>query len=398
MYFDRKKDIDLLQENKDFNKKTFFLHNSEYYSIFSLGFNISNKCNLSCSYCFMRDKTIAECVDVKETEKVIEKFLLTHPNCKRLFIDLSGCGEPLLSFDTIISIADIVNVIKGKYESEIIVNFICNGTLLSETKVKALQDKNVLFGVSVDGGAINHNNKRIMKNGAPTYEMLRNNILKIEDRHLFGVTMTLDNTFCGEIKESYLEMSKLAPTYSIKLCRNASSSYSKDLLNSILCGYDEFTDFIIDQLLHEDFSLFSGFLNGDDSFMKILSRVFSGLKADFPCEGLLARFTYSKGSYYPCAPASAENWFRVNDINEMNYEFHQLSLNHKSCNECFAKPFCGGECPIVLKKFGNVDNFNCEIKRNFVKNSIKIVSMLINEPDIYVEVQKMIYDRIKRNI
>ena len=83
---------------------------NEYLSTFSpssinICLNISNACNLRCTYCFNHNKSgkvMTEEIAYEAIDKMFEMF----PNCDKYFVDLSGKGEPLLNLPIIFKIKE----------------------------------------------------------------------------------------------------------------------------------------------------------------------------------------------------------------------------------------------------------------------------------------------------
>ncbi len=397
VYADRAIDLAKLKTYRSFDSAFTSPRFLSKYSVFYLGFDLSGKCNLSCEYCF-RKKPNEKAVDVDFVEKTIKKYIACNPNCKRLFVDLSGSSESLLVLKHILTVADICSKIKEESGIDIVVNFICNGTLLTKDVVKQLQSHNILFGVSIDGLNKSGNTFRHYQNGKDSFDDVIENIKGIEDRHLFGVSMTLNNQFDGDIYESYMLLSKLAPTFSIRLCRNNNLDYNDNSLAEIKRGYLKISKFISENVNAGNFEFVSGLINGDDHFSKIFVRVILGAAVSYPCEGLIGRFFCTKEKLYPCAPASEEGVFEVNSFFESNKQFNACSYSEVMCAGCFARRFCGGECPIVLKKQGMRDAFNCELRKYFIELSISIIIDVMDKKDNYEKLLKIAWERAKRNM
>ena len=118
--------------------------------------NISNACNLKCDYCFNQNKngTSLKFEDIKDyLDLCFESF----PNKDKYFIDLSGKGEPLLFLSLIFKIKEYCDTISNKLQREVLVSFVTNGVLLTKKLANSLQDKGILFGVSIDGNRKIHN-------------------------------------------------------------------------------------------------------------------------------------------------------------------------------------------------------------------------------------------------
>ncbi|MDR1697895.1 MAG: radical SAM protein, partial [Erysipelotrichaceae bacterium] len=272
------------------------------YKTFYLGFNISNKCNLNCKYCFRSNKTTF-IPTVSYIKEKVTAFLNAHPGVKKLFLDLSGDGEPLLKLDLIKEIATLCQELKVVYQIDIIPMLISNGVLLTPQIVKFLQVNLVLFGVSFDGTKAYHD---LMRNH--TYDIVSQNLLAIKENDYVGVSMTLSPLFNDDIVSCYLNMLKHAPTVAIRFQRSINQDdYSfHRIATRVKQGYFELVDLLIAQVKEDNYQLLFSILNGDDYFGKLLIRLLTNTPVDGPCEGHLARFSYLEDQVYPCAAASEE--------------------------------------------------------------------------------------------
>lgn len=165
-YFDKPiSDHNLLNSVAGFDECDHSIKRFKDYSVFSIGFNISNQCNLNCSYCF-HNKENDEQIDGKFIADSLNDFLRLHPQCRKLFVDLSGHGEPLLSLKLVLEIAKYCRMKTKETGVEIIPNLITNGVLLTKNIADLLQNNGILFGVSIDGDKNVHDKVRIFKKAA----------------------------------------------------------------------------------------------------------------------------------------------------------------------------------------------------------------------------------------
>lgn len=136
------------------NVKTLFAEEEKK----SVLLTLTQACNLSCSYCYEKNKSSA--VMTYETAiKIIDDELGANDEYKYVSLDLFG-GEPLLQFELI---KRIVNYIENKvYNKAYVIFIMTNGTLVhGEIKNWLLAHKeNVVCGLSLDGTRRMHNINR----------------------------------------------------------------------------------------------------------------------------------------------------------------------------------------------------------------------------------------------
>lgn len=70
------------------------------------------------------------------------------------------------------------------------IQFICNGSLLSIDIVHKLQKNNILFSISIDGDEFSHNANRVDLNEKGTIDLVLD---KIKNKEYLGASVTLSN-------------------------------------------------------------------------------------------------------------------------------------------------------------------------------------------------------------
>lgn len=133
---------------------------------------VTRACNFDCSYCFEGNRT-----GKPMSQKVEDKLIAFIRNFKaeNLGIVWYG-GEPLLAFDRILSIDRRIREMGKTYHA----SMITNGYLLTEEKIAKLNDLNITYlQITLDGKKETHDGRRYLKNGAPTFEVILNNIDKV---------------------------------------------------------------------------------------------------------------------------------------------------------------------------------------------------------------------------
>ena len=153
--------------------------------IFNATFNLTQKCNLGCSYCFTGGKTekvMPFSIAKKGVDFLIKNAIETSPhqlnNGKRQADISFWGGEPLLEWGLLKSIAEYA---RKTAPSDVRINFAgtTNGTLLTPEKFDFLDAHQLFFLVSLDGTAETHNGYRIFKNGEGSHSTIMRNMEKV---------------------------------------------------------------------------------------------------------------------------------------------------------------------------------------------------------------------------
>ncbi|MCH5155734.1 MAG: radical SAM protein [Clostridiales bacterium] len=336
----------------------------QYVRTVTMCLHISESCNLNCKYCF---KKIGGELSLDDIKRFIDCVTHIYPNADRYIIDMSGAGEPLLHKDLAMQIAKYCKALSDKYLREFLPTFVTNGVLLTPETVGELQAAGILFGVSLDGTKENHDKNRVFHNGKGSYDTVVNNIRKIEHNDYVGLAMTYSD---GNLLESFLSMSELLPTVSMKPVRFTDGQFDA---KAVCDGYDKLIRFLLSKTLSGDKKYIYAVVNGDDYFGKFLKRVLLGQKVYGRCDAGIARFSLAgdKNIYFCPAAVGIEG----GAVGDLEYGIRRRKIQEMwdrqkngKCNGCFARDVCGGECKIVSYNrygtFNGVDPVMCQIKRH----------------------------------
>lgn len=144
-----------------------------------LRLNVTEQCNLNCSYCYEKVSKVYTKKRIMSWEiakKSLEEFfcLVSMHKHKEVGIRFFG-GEPLLNWSLI---KQCIEYIKEKKPQSLNVKYKINtnGTLLTEDIIKTLQRNNVFITISLDGVKKYHDKARIFNNGRGSFEIIDRNI------------------------------------------------------------------------------------------------------------------------------------------------------------------------------------------------------------------------------
>lgn len=138
-------------------------------------------CNFACPYCFEshRSGRMSE-----ETQDLFLSFFeekVSIEGCKQVFFIWFG-GEPLLASDIIIRMTPILVETCKRHGVDIFVNLITNGYLLTKSLVEELEACGVEhLQITIDGDKEEHDSRRVLKSGAPTFDAIFGNLRLFEN-------------------------------------------------------------------------------------------------------------------------------------------------------------------------------------------------------------------------
>lgn len=344
---------------------------------YSFCLDISDCCNLSCSYCF-NNKKENKLMSKKTALDALDYFFDKFPNGEKYFIDMSGKGEPLLNKNVIRDIAIYCHHKSNLLKREVLLMLVCNGTLLNKENVDFLQELGILFGVSLDGDKNIHDLYRKDKKGIGTYETIINNVLAIEKREYVGCAATLTKETFPLLKTiEYL--SSIFNTLSFRLCRSPIYGLTKESLIKWKDEYIKLTRWLIDDINKFDLKIFKCLMNGDDLFGRYLCKMFSNSRTLNRCDGGITRFTCDiNGEVYGCPASSGIKELEINKDEILKISQIELNRQVKQCLNCPFKFYCGGECRLEINYYGHINKYNCELKKHLIMLSAYLKIYCLN--------------------
>jgi uncharacterized protein len=159
--------------------------------IVNASFNLTQRCGLSCEYCFSGEKsdktmtldTAKKCVDflIKQAVEAKDEELINHQ--RAINVSFWG-GEPLLEWQLL---KDIVLYAESVIPKGVGLQFggTTNGMLLTPDKFDFLDKHKIFFMVSLDGTAATHDKYRIQANGTGSHKHIMKNMKQVIERWPF---------------------------------------------------------------------------------------------------------------------------------------------------------------------------------------------------------------------
>lgn len=376
------------------------------YLHYSLCLHPSRKCNLSCKYCFAKDndKLPKKGLDINTAKDALD-FLIYKlgPNAGKYYVDLSGSGEPLLSFDFIVEMEKYCQIKSSETGKEIKIMFPTNALLLDKDKAKYFLEKsNILLGVSIDGN-FNQNSNRILKDGSSSYNLVAKNIDLVQDRPIgLAVTITHQNEDVDELFNHLYYRFPNTDAISMQVVRDFSltseTSFYKINIDNLIKGYRRLCENLIFQMNQNNFDYIFTLLRGVDTFGTYILRALNRGKLNrFRCGAGKNRIAVDeKGNIFTCTVVSGEDRFLIGNIYSgiaLEKQLPHTKVNVDSvdsCKDCWASYICSGECPaasyLTDGTFYNPNTQICNFRKKLIKLSIAFIEKLkLEYPHFYDE-------------
>lgn len=160
-----------------------FEYKEEYAHCAHACLNLTDDCNLACTYCFVNQNPNYMSLEVakKSVDFLANNLLfrrsLYNNNTIKGNITFFG-GEPLIMFDSVI--VPLINYIETNYIGYFNFDITTNGTLLNEEKLKFLKEHKIYPLISMDGAENTQTTNRPCKNtNLSSFKILKNNLPKI---------------------------------------------------------------------------------------------------------------------------------------------------------------------------------------------------------------------------
>ena len=346
--------------------------------------NLTNDCNLKCTYCIYSEKykftrkINYQVIKLDTIKSFLNEFL--HKNENKKLISFYG-GEPLLQF-TLLS--DVVNFCTSNF-NKISFSITTNGTLMNNQIVNFLVKNSFVVSISIDKNKNLHDKNRIFHNGQGTFQVIKNKLNMIKNKYpdfyknnlCFLATIENFSDFKQEIDpdlDKNMFLTNLTDQTGEKRWQDIKQYIrsTRDNSSHNNTKYDflsKFSEFITDQ--KEFPTTYSTWMI---SLLKIHYReslpnnnILNG--SCFP-PGSIKIFLSTNGEYYVCEKMdytfsigniqTGIDYEKVNDIVKKFYNFKK-----DTCKTCWAKKLCS-LCYISFAQKGNKfikDRNKCILER-----------------------------------
>lgn len=321
------------------------------------------KCNFSCYYCFEGGHKQYGLMDDSIAEKLVQFIASNKP--KPVQITWFG-GEPLLGFSKIEYISRRLIDKEIAFEAKIITN----GSLLSEEVIEKLSDLRISdVQISIDGIQKDHDNRRVYKNGSPTFETINNNIknllLRTDIKLTLSVAVDHNNSTAYTDVVNFVEQNYKEYLMGSRI--RVYNNYVQDRTN-FDNGHVCFTE---EQILEADIQALTEM--PQNNHIHGLPR--QSVPCMFRCSKSFA--IDSKGNIFKCLEHLGQKDLKIGSLNEgsisfrriLETSFSNLPFDDNKCRQCAFLPICLGGCPIdrIKVKAGKLDSCCSIYKKNLTK-------------------------------
>ena len=173
----------LIEDN--FNEKDILRINmlNNRYSTSSLGLTIAPTadCNFRCPYCYEKDALCPQYMSSDVQDKIIELIKNQANTISVLSVSWYG-GEPLMGIKAIERMSRAFIKICEENNITYFASIVTNGYYLTRKNVELLNELKITsMQVTLDGAKEVHNQRRPLKGGLPTFDIIINNLVQSKD-------------------------------------------------------------------------------------------------------------------------------------------------------------------------------------------------------------------------
>ncbi len=330
----------------------------EDFPLQSLVMNLTNQCNLSCTYCyeFGEDKVAtpegkAKFMDM-ETAMASVDFLLGQSGTRQnVHITFFG-GETLMNFPLLKSVVAYANDRAASQGRSIDFSLTTNATLLTPAIIQFLSENRIGVTVSMDGPPDLHNKLRVFANGRGSYDIIEPRVKALIANHrtrpiTARVTLTSGVT---DVVRIYRHLKQELGFHEIGFAPVTTSpdrlySINEPGMNGVLAQFkvlaDEWLEFALRGEMH-------GFSNVSDTIAELIQ----GVNKSHPCGAALGLVGVGpSGDIAPChrfVDSDTHSMGHISTGIDRDKQSDFLTRGHINskydCHSCWARPLCAGGC------------------------------------------------------
>jgi len=369
----------------------------------ALVLNITNQCNLACTYCyeFGADKIATPAGKAKymtiETAKTSVDFLLEQSReRKAVHITFFG-GETLMNFKLlreVVLYARDAAAAKGK---GIGFSLTTNATLLTDEIIAFLSDNEIGVTVSMDGPPDVQDKHRVYKNGKGSYAVIEPRLRKLLANHktrAITARVTLTEGVMDVVR-IYRHLKDDIGFHEVGFAP-VTNSGDRDYalgdsgMDTMLAQFHELADEWLAYALR-------GQMHGFSNVSETITELLQGVNKSHPCGAGLGLLGVSPaGDLSPCHRFTDADTHTLGHISsgidqEKRGEF--LDRGHVSakyeCQSCWARPLCAGGCHHeAFVRYGDTGHANlhyCDWIREWTDTCLKVYGALSAQNPEFLE-------------
>jgi uncharacterized protein len=338
---------------------------------------ITQRCNLACDYCYIEKKRCS--MSISTANKIIDFIFANSPERKKIDIAFFG-GEPLLEFDLIKKITNIIQSNKYFDLSRVKLSLVTNGTIFSDSIKEYLIENNIGLCLSCDGPAIIHNAFRHFPDGRGSSEIVEKNIKSALKEFPLAPINAVYSPENLQFLPTVVDYLSSLGARNIYLSPNIFARWTKNEADILPSVYNIIAE-KYKYFYMMDMPIYISIIDG-----KITAILRGGYKPSERCRMGNMEFAFSPtGNIYPCERLMGSDDGNKHCLGNINNESipeiacHKISSSaiNSACQSCGLKDYCMNWCGCtnyyLTGRYNIVDPFICASERAAINVAFKII-------------------------
>lgn len=368
----------------------------EGFPLTTMVLNVTNQCNLSCTYCYEygEDKIVDTANGKKpkfmtaDTAFESVDFLFRQAGANQLVHLTFFGGETLLNFPVLKSTVGYARKKAEELGKQVDFSLTTNATLLRPEIIEWLVEQRIGVTVSIDGPKEMQDQFRVFKNGAGSYDIVAPKIKELLRQHRsrpIGARVTLTSQTL-DLKKIFRHLTEEIGFWEVGFAPVTTSSSRQYAISD--AGFDHMLDqfrALADEFLqHALENRHHGFSNVKDT----LEEIHKGVSKAYPCgAGLGLLGVATDGDVALCHRFAGSEEHKLGTVRDGIDQLVQIDFLTKhhiddktDCNQCWARPLCSGGCyHEAYTRYGDTAHANlhyCEWIRAWTDTCLRIYGEL----------------------
>jgi len=375
----------------------------ENFPLQSIVLNVTNQCNLSCSYCYEFGEDKIATPDGKkkfmdwDTAQASVDYLFTESGDRpSVHITFFG-GETLMNFPLMKQVVVYARQRAVELERNVEFSITTNATLLSSTIIEFLAENGIGVTVSMDGTREMQDKFRIFANGKGSYDIIRPKVEELISKHRsrpVGARVTMTSA-AMDVRKIYQHLKHELGFHEVAFAPVTTSpdrlySIGEPGMDSVLEQFSALADEYLEHALRGEHH---GFSNVSDT----LAELHQGVNKSLPCgAGLGMVGVGPSGDIAPCHRfVDSDEHVLGNIATGIDHEKRNEFLSRGNidtkydCHTCWARPLCAGGCHHeAFVRYGDTGHANlhyCDWIRIWTNKCLEIYATIAEKNPSFLQ-------------